>query len=112
MHGAGGGLEAGGRVFGVEAGLNRMAGDARRGHLGGQRVPLGDGELQGHQVETGDEFGDRVFHLEPGVHLQEVERSAAVQHELDRARAHVADGPPGCHRRGGELGTQPVVDRG
>ena len=39
----------------------------------GSGAPLGDGQLQLDEVEPGDELGDRVLDLQPGVHLEEPE---------------------------------------
>ena len=51
----------------------------------------GDADLPGDEVEPGHELGDRVLHLQPGVHLQEVELAVLVE-ELDRAGVVVAAG--------------------
>jgi hypothetical protein len=39
----------------------------------GQRRAGGDRELRAHQVHAGDRLGDRVLHLQPRVHFEEVE---------------------------------------
>ena len=57
-----------------------------------QRRALGDGELQLDEVEPGDELGDRVLDLQPGVHLEEPEAAVRLEQELDRAGTDVADG--------------------
>ena len=49
-----------------------------------------DPELLRDEVEAGDELGDRVLDLDPPVQLEE-EELAAVDDELDRSRAPVAD---------------------
>ena len=86
------------RIFGRQAALNRVA-IARHLLLEGhpnwrsvQRVPLGDQDLRAHEVEAGDDFGDRVLHLDPGVHLDE-EPPVRVQvvKKLDRAGIIVAN---------------------
>jgi hypothetical protein len=46
------------------------------------RLTGSDLQLERHKVQAGHELGDRVFDLEPGVHLQEVEGSVLVE-ELD-----------------------------
>ena len=65
-----------------------------------QRLALGDQQLQPHQVQPRDALGDRVLHLQPGVHLQEEELAVGREEELDRAGVHVADraggGGRGC----------------
>ena len=60
---------------------------ARRGRFAHQRDAVGDLQLQLHQVESGGGLGDRVLHLQPGVHLQEEELAVVVGEELDGARA-------------------------
>ena len=47
-----------------------------------------DAKLPFDEVETGDHLRHRVLHLQPGVHLEEIEPAAVVQ-ELDRAGALV-----------------------
>ena len=47
-------------------------------------------ELQAHEVEAGHGLGHRVLHLQPRVHLEEVEAAVGRHQELDRARAEVA----------------------
>jgi hypothetical protein len=63
--------------------------------------------LEGDQVEAGDEFGDGVFDLETGVHLQEVKGAVGRGEELDGARAAVAD----RGRGGGGRGVQAFAHR-
>ena len=63
--------------------------------FGGQNVvePLagGDAQLRLHQVDAGDGLGDRMLHLDAGVHLDEVELAVLVHEELDGAGVLVAD---------------------
>src|SRR5436305_1344424 len=70
---AGRGEEAVGRIFSVDAALHRVAADGQVLLLEGQRLAGGDADLELHQVDAGDGFGDRVLDLDPGVHLEEVE---------------------------------------
>ena len=86
--------EVAGGVLGVEPRFNGVAPDLGGGHLGGKRLALGDKQLEPHQVETGDRLGHRVFHLEPGVHLQEPE-PPLVEQELHSPRRDVSDGSGG-----------------
>ena len=82
---------AAGRVLGVDADLDGVAA------AGGVDVVLGERQrlagrhpqLLGHEVEAGDELGDRVLDLEPGVHLEE-EEVAVLEEELDGAGVDVA----------------------
>jgi hypothetical protein len=57
-------------VFGVDPGLDGVPAD-RQVVLGErQRQALRDQQLQGDQILAGDEFGDWVLDLQPGVHFQ------------------------------------------
>ena len=89
---AGGGDEAAGRLLGADARLDGPAVEADGPLVEGQRFTAGDAQLPLHQVEPGDHLGDRVLHLQAGVHLQEVEVLLGVHDELDRARVHVVGG--------------------
>ncbi|SIN21635.1 Uncharacterised protein [Mycobacteroides abscessus subsp. abscessus] len=104
-------------VLGVEPGLDRVAGDPRLAHLGRQWPTHRHQQLQAHEVEPGDEFGDRVLDLQPGVHLQEGERpvviaAVRVEDELDRSGPDVTHGLCRRDRRRAHPGAQVVVDDG
>ena len=60
--------------------------------LNGQLLTGGNADLQVHQVESGDQFGDRMFHLQARVHLEEVEVALLVNQELDGAGVGVVGG--------------------
>ena len=107
---AGGGHEPGRDVLGVHAHLDGVAVEPRLADFGRQRLAFGDPQLQLDQVQAGDRLGDRVLDLQPGVHLQEVERPVAVQHELDGTRAGIADRLARGDGRGGQRGPQTGVD--
>ena len=51
------------------------------------------------EVDAGDRFGDRVLHLDAGVHLHEVEVALLVEQELHRAGVGVANGQRAIDRR-------------
>ena len=56
----------------------------------GQRLALGNQDLRLNDVDAGDFFGDGVFHLNTGVHLDEVERACVhIHQEFDGARAFI-----------------------
>ncbi|MND43741.1 hypothetical protein D3C80_345610 [compost metagenome] len=94
---AAGGEEVLVRVFGVQAHFDGVA-IQRHLFLGdGQGLATGDADLPGHQVEAGDGFGDRVLHLQAGVHLHEEEVATLVQQEFHGAGTDVADGLGGAH---------------
>ena len=71
--------------------------------LGGQRLALGDQQLQTDQIQAGDGFGDGVFDLQAGVDLEEEEGPVGGNHELDRAGADIAERLGGGDRRRSEL---------
>ena len=106
---AGGGGEVRGRVLGVDAALDRVAGvhDVVGGER--QRLTRGDAQLLGDEVELGDLLGHAVLHLEARVHLEEPELAVLVE-ALDGAGVHVAAAPRDLHRglvhRGADLVAQ------
>ena len=66
----------------------------------GQLASLGDQDLALDEVDAGDDLGDGVLDLEPGIDLDEVERAGLViDQELDRPGVLVADLP--ADRQGG-----------
>ena len=107
--GAGRGGEVRGRVLGVDAALDRVAGV--HDVVGGERQRLTgrDPQLLGDEVELRDLFGDAVLHLEAGVHLEEPELAVLVE-ALDGAGVHVAAATRHLHRglvhRGADLGAE------
>ena len=95
---AGLGLPRSCRILGVQPGFDGMPG-CWRGSCG-QCFAVGDPELKLDEVQSGGEFGDRVLHLETGVHLQEEELAVLVGEKLDGAGAGVSDGGCGQTRCG------------
>ncbi len=61
--GAAGGQEATGRILGVHAGLDGMAGERDVVLDQAEHLAAGHADLLFHQVDSGDELGDRVFDL-------------------------------------------------
>ncbi len=55
-----------------------------------QSFTVRDADLQVHQVEPGDQFGHRMFHLQTRIHFQEVEILLLVDQKLDCAGVGVA----------------------
>ena len=74
---AGGRQEAALRILGVQPRLDGVAG--QRDLLLGerQRFTRRDSDLPLDQIEPGDHFGDRMLHLQAGVHLHEIESAVA-----------------------------------
>ena len=87
-----GGKEAAGRVLGIDAGLDSPA--IRDDVILRQAELLagGDADHLLDKVEAIDHFCHRMFHLETGVHLKEVEILVGTDDEFDRAGGPVADG--------------------
>src|SRR5262249_23601306 len=81
--------EATGRILGVDPDLDRVA--AACGSAGGgERLAVRDPQLLAHEVDAGDELGDRVLDLQPGVQLDEVEALVRPEQELEGAGVAVA----------------------
>merc|ERR1719397_429545 len=55
-------------------------------------------QLPLHQVGVGDHFSHRVLHLQPGVHLHEVEVELFVHDKLHSASTNIVHSPCGTHR--------------
>src|SRR6266536_3581209 len=77
----------------------------------GDLLATGDGELHRDQIEPRRLLGDGVLHLDPPVQLEEVE-VAAVDQELDRAEAPIADLVRERDRRAAHSLAHLDVDRG
>ncbi len=73
-------------ILGIDAALDRPALGRQVGL--GERQPLAGGDAQHllHEVDTGDQLGDRMLDLKTGVHLQEIEGFVSPDDELHRAR--------------------------
>ena len=101
------------RVFGTQTHLDGPAAAPREHRLLRQRqgLALGDAQLPFHQVQAINDFGDRVLHLQAGVHFQEIKASVLGQHELDRAGTHVIHCARRRHRRRAHAGAQGLVHR-
>ena len=77
-----------------------------------QRLAGRDPDHPLHEVEPGHRLRHRVLHLEPGVHLEEIEPALRVHDELDGSRRHVAGGTGKGHRLRPHPRPQPFVDEG
>ena len=78
-------------IFGVDPALDRVALELDVLLGDRQRLAIGNADLLAHQVHAGDRFGNGVFHLQAGVHFDEIELAVFPQ-EFDRpgpAIAHV-----------------------
>ena len=117
--GTGGGEElALGGVLGVDPNLDGVAVDLDVVLGEGKLLTGGHAELELDEVVAGDEFGDGVLHLQPGVHLEVVEAAVLVE-ELHRAGVDVVTAPGDLHRRlthvgedlGGDAGCGGFLDQ-
>ena len=61
-------------IFGVDACLDRVAGELHVGLLEGNRLARRDADLQGHEIEPGHRLRHRMLDLDAGVHLEEIEQ--------------------------------------
>ena len=72
------------RVFGIEAAFHRPTVDLQIGLGKRQLFTLRHPDHLFDQIDAGDQFGDRMFDLQPGVHLQKVEIARAIDDEFHR----------------------------
>ena len=80
------------RIFGIDAAFNSMTTECDVLLCKRQRFALSDSQLGLYQVNAGHPFGNRVFHLNSGVHLHEVEIPFMVNQKFNRASVAVAAG--------------------
>ena len=90
--------EVTGRILGIEPHLDGVAGDRQRVLRTRQGLAGGHPELPFHQVLPGNHLGNGMLHLQAGVHLHEGEAAVAIEQELHRAGADIADGAGGRDR--------------
>ena len=87
-------LETLGRVFGGDSALDGAALDHDPALIQlelGQSEAFGDFDLVLDQIDARHLLRDRVLHLEPGVHLDEIVAAGLVHEELDRSGVFVTD---------------------
>ena len=84
---------------------------AARSCVSGKRLAVRHAQLPLDQVQAGHHFGDRMLHLQPRVHLHQVELAVLVQQELHRAGAHVTRGLRQLHRAAAHALAQRRIDR-
>ena len=63
--------------------ISRSSWHERRGDA------LGNADLFFDQVDSGDHFANRMFHLYPGIHFQEIEGAGMVHEELHGPRVGI-----------------------
>src|SRR5690606_35674431 len=97
-HGTRAGQEAGG-VFGVDPALDGVPTDDHILLLQAQGQAATDLDLLLEDVDTGDHLGDRMLHLDTGVHLDEEELTVLVE-KLEGAGAAVTQLDTGLYAAG------------
>jgi hypothetical protein len=75
-------------------------------------LPHGDEQLLPDDIDAGDHFGDRVLHLDAGVHFQEIKRAVRGHQEFHRAGAEIAGGPGHAQRGVADFGGQGRLQTG
>ena len=78
------------RVFGIQTVFNRPAVDLHVVLRDRQRFAICNADHLFNQIDAGDQFGHRVFHLKTRVHLEEVEVPVTIDDEFHSTRAGVA----------------------
>ena len=77
------------QTLGVDSNLDGMAVDFQIFLFERQRHTRGDADLFPHQILPKNRLGDWVFHLQTGVHFDEIELAILIE-EFDGARTGVA----------------------
>ena len=105
-HRSSGGQKATPGILRVDAGLDGVPNHGDVVLRDRQLLAGGDAHLQFDQIDAGDHLGDRVFDLQPGVHLHEEELVGAVggDDELDGAGADVVHAARGIACGGADSG--------
>ena len=93
-------------IFSIDTAFDGMTPDNNVFLTQFQRLARGDPDLLFDQVNAGNSFGNRMLHLNTGVHFHEVKFIVIVEQELDRTGTGVIGGF-GCFDSGGtDLFTQ------
>ena len=64
-----------------------------------QRLAHRHAQLHLHQIEPGHHLGHRMLHLQPRIHLEEVEVLRGIDQKLDRPRVDISGRQRQPHRR-------------
>ena len=96
-------------VFGVDATLERMAATADIGLAKCEPLAARDTDLLLHDVDTGRHLGDGMLDLQPGIHLDEIER-VILDQEFEGAKPEIADLLAGFDAARSDLRQQPIRD--
>src|ERR1700751_6476804 len=98
-----------GRVFGVDAEFNGLADASYVCLRHQQRLAACNTDLLFYDVHAGRHLRDRMFHLDPCIHLDEEECSVLIK-EFECACAAIADAPTGLHAAPADLANESPVD--
>ena len=82
-------------ILGVDPALDRMPTELDVGLPEGQPLARRNLDLFLDDVDAGDEFGDGVLDLKPGVRFEEVEVTRRIHEELERSGVGVLHGARG-----------------
>src|SRR5690606_40269625 len=99
----------GGWVFGVDPARDGVPADDHMLLLKLQGQAATDLDLFLEDVDTGDHLGDRMLHLDTGVHLDEEELTVLVE-KLEGAGAAVTQLDTGLYAAGLDFGTGLLVN--
>ena len=80
------------RVFGVDATFETVPAELDVVLLEGEGLAVGEPDLLLDEIDAGHHFGDRMLHLDAGVHFHEEEVVVLVEQELDGADIPVVHG--------------------
>ena len=86
-------------IFGVDPALDGMASEVDVFLAKRERLAGGDLDLLFDEIDAGDHFGDRMFDLDAGVDLDEVEVVVGIDQKFTGARVDIADGLRQAERR-------------
>ena len=84
-----------GRIFGTDTAFDRVAALHDIFLPDMQRLVVGDTDLLLHQVESQHLFGDRMSHLQAGIHFKKIKMTVFIDQEFDCPGTGVVDSPGG-----------------
>ena len=106
-----GGQKAAIGILGVDPALHGPTVNLEVALLERQGLAMGRPDHLLDKVDAGDQLGNRMLHLQPGVHFQEVQALVLPGDELDGSRAVVLDGLGQGHGLGAHGGARRLVEQ-
>ena len=80
-----------GRIFSIDATLQGVSPQIDV-FLGiAQMLARSNPDLLFDQIQPGDQFGNRMFYLDSGIHLQKIEVEIPIHQKFDRTSATITD---------------------